>query len=292
MTGAPLFGETVTRWTAAEMRAALATARPSPEYALLHEVRNGAGFNADRSCDAISMGLWPSRGLKLEGFEIKVSRQDWLSELANPAKAESFARWVDHWWIFAPDGVVHADEVPENWGWLSVDDRRRVRVSKAAPTLAPEPLSRAFLAALLKREDGMVEKEIERRLELLRREQRETFAASVQAEVDRRTKDLGELAELDRTVREAFGVSAGLWFSLSDAIEIVRFVAKTHLHGNWSGVGSIVRTVDRAADEATQLAAKLRTELATIGIAVPTEAERAAKREADAARVRKRKVRA
>ena len=80
---------------AADVRAALARKFCAPEYALFYEVANATGSAATRSADAIAMGLWPSRGLYLQGFEIKVSRSDWLSELKNPAKAarEFEAAW-------------------------------------------------------------------------------------------------------------------------------------------------------------------------------------------------------
>jgi hypothetical protein len=52
------------------------------------------------------MGLWPSRGLKLMGFEIKAGRGDWLGELRNPRKAESIARFCDQWWVVATQDVI------------------------------------------------------------------------------------------------------------------------------------------------------------------------------------------
>ena len=45
--------------------------------------------------------VWPSRGLYLHGFEIKVHRNDWLRELKNPAKAEEIAGYCHFWWVVA-----------------------------------------------------------------------------------------------------------------------------------------------------------------------------------------------
>jgi hypothetical protein len=124
---------------------------PAKTHALLFEVRNDAGFNANRSCDALAMGLWPSRGLKLTGFEFKVSRADWLKEYRNPEKAESFSVFCDEWYIVAGDKtLVQPDELPEKWGLLVAEGQRLVCV-KEAPKLTPEPLDRGLLAAMLKR---------------------------------------------------------------------------------------------------------------------------------------------
>jgi hypothetical protein len=45
-------------------------------HAVLFEVRNATGFDANRSIDAVTMTLWPSLGLELAGMEIKISRSD------------------------------------------------------------------------------------------------------------------------------------------------------------------------------------------------------------------------
>lgn len=75
--------------TAGDVMVALAHRYPAPGYALLPQVANGTGYAASRHCDAIALSLWPSRGIRLHGFEIKVARSDWLRELKDPAKAEA-----------------------------------------------------------------------------------------------------------------------------------------------------------------------------------------------------------
>lgn len=126
-----------------------------PVYALLFEVRDAAGFSAQRTADALAMGLWPSRGLHLIGFEIKASRADWLRELKNPAKAERFHRYCDMWYIVAADRtIVRDDELPPGWGLLTPmkgTGRGGLHTHVAASAMAAEAPSRSFLAALLKR---------------------------------------------------------------------------------------------------------------------------------------------
>lgn len=92
------------------------------EYAFLPQVRNQTGYaKRVRTADAIAMSLWPSRGLHLHGFEIKVSRSDWLHELKQPEKAEEIARFCHYWWLAARDvDIVKPGEVPPTWGFVVV----------------------------------------------------------------------------------------------------------------------------------------------------------------------------
>lgn len=130
-------------------------------WALITHVRNAAGFDADRTVDAIAMSLWPSRGLTLHGFEIKCSRADWQRELAVPEKAEAFARLVDRWWLVVADAtIVQPGELPEGWGLLAASGRKLRCVTEARPLRPeggvpgaqplPDAFSRSFLAALLR----------------------------------------------------------------------------------------------------------------------------------------------
>jgi hypothetical protein len=68
-----------------------------PRFAVAPQVRSAAGFDARRTCDFVAMDLWPSKGLHLHGHEIKVSRSDWLRELAEPEKAAEFTPYMNCW---------------------------------------------------------------------------------------------------------------------------------------------------------------------------------------------------
>jgi len=120
-----------------------------PRYACAEHVRNAAGFYATRTADFIAMDLWPSTGLLLHGHEVKISRSDWLRELAEPAKAAAFQRWVDHWWLVVPDRLIVRDDLPDGWG-LMVQQGNRLRIAHRAPRLATEPMPRSVLAPLLR----------------------------------------------------------------------------------------------------------------------------------------------
>jgi hypothetical protein len=136
--------------TAIDFIRALKARYAPPSWAFLTEVGNGTGVNCRRHADAVAMGVWPSRGLELYGFEVKVSRSDWKRELENPIKAEEICRFMDRWFIVANPGVVADGELPPTWGLL-VPAKDGLRAVTPAPALQPEPISRGFLAALLRK---------------------------------------------------------------------------------------------------------------------------------------------
>ena len=45
-----------------------------------------------RTADFIAQDTWEAQGLLLHGHEVKVSRADWLTELADPSKADAIKR--------------------------------------------------------------------------------------------------------------------------------------------------------------------------------------------------------
>lgn len=121
-----------------------------PGWAVLPGVASATGTGLQRRCDAIAMSLWPSRGLELHGFEIKISRGDFLRELKDPDKAEKIARYCDRWWLVADDDTIVQDgELPPTWGLL-VRHGKSLRLKKDATKLEPAELTRRFLAALLR----------------------------------------------------------------------------------------------------------------------------------------------
>ncbi len=164
----------------ADLERRLRARYPAPAYAYLPQVGDSTGYAVHRHADAVVMGLWPSRGLHLMGFEIKAGRGDWLRELRNPRKAEEIAAFCDQWWVVAPADVIlphrrrapatqaalvgigdeaedlsadHLDltTFPERWGLLVPHGKDQLRAAKSAETLEARPLDRTFLAAMLRR---------------------------------------------------------------------------------------------------------------------------------------------
>lgn len=130
---------------------------PAKEYALLPQTANGTGFSAKRHCDALALGLWPSRGMHLSGFEIKCYRGDWIRELRNPEKAEEIARFCNYWWIVASGPFVELTELPEGWGLMTWDEKKSALVkTKAAPFREASHPDFPFVAAMLRKAQDVV----------------------------------------------------------------------------------------------------------------------------------------
>ncbi len=143
------------------------------EWTFLSQVRNATGFSVReiRTADAMAFGNYPSRGLTIQGFEIKVSRQDWIKEKDNPTKAEPIAQYVDQWWIVAPVGIVRLEELPAGWGLQEVEGEK-IKIAKAAPVRSdPKVPPRSFWMSVMrsfKREESN-EDEIKQAVELAER---------------------------------------------------------------------------------------------------------------------------
>ena len=155
-----------------------------PEYAIFFEVHDKIGGH-NASADAIAMGLWKSRGQDLHGIEIKDFRSDWLRELKNPAKADTISRYCDYWWLaVSNDSVAKLEEVPSKWG-LMVLKGKNLHVVKAAPRLEAEPMSRQFLAALLRRgtEDVMYDARVRAAIDKAREEGEKRAASNADTDV-------------------------------------------------------------------------------------------------------------
>jgi hypothetical protein len=119
-------------------------------YAVATQVRSHAGFDARRTADFVAMDLWPSTGLAIHGHEIKVSRSDWLRELAEPEKAAEFIPYMNHWWVVVSSPrIVRDGELPGCWG-LMVMRGKRLAVVRRAPRREALPLPPTRLAALLR----------------------------------------------------------------------------------------------------------------------------------------------
>ena len=93
--------------------------------------------------------------MAVHGFEVKVSRSDWLRELKDPCKSEAWSRYCHHWWLVAPRDVVKPGELPENWGHLAPAGRGLRRVTDAPLRNVedmPSPVVVAMSLAILKHE--------------------------------------------------------------------------------------------------------------------------------------------
>lgn len=144
-------------YTTSDIRHMLRKKYAGDAYAVLEEVRSETGFSrrATRYADALVVGLWPSRGLHIEGMEIKVSRSDWLHELKKPEKAETIFQYCDFWWLVVADQAIVQDDLPRNWG-LMAPVGGKLKVIVGATKLEPKPLDRRFVAAICRKSEEVI----------------------------------------------------------------------------------------------------------------------------------------
>lgn len=134
--------------TSADLCSAIRTRYCFPEWHCEPEVTL-----AGRRIDVVALNLWAARSYRIAGFEIKVSRGDWLRELAAFQKSEDWTAVVDAFYIVTPPKLIPADEVPQGWGLLELCGSRlmtRVQASPRPPAATlPREISARFLARLL-----------------------------------------------------------------------------------------------------------------------------------------------
>ncbi len=127
---------------------------PSPQYAFLSQVRNHTGWinreHGTRTADAMALSLWPSRGLHLEGFELKISRSDWQHELKQPQKAEGIVEFCDYFTLVISDiSIIDIGEVPKTWG-IKALQHGTIKTIRESPMLQAKPMDRAFLCGFMR----------------------------------------------------------------------------------------------------------------------------------------------
>lgn len=227
----------------------------APEYAFMEQVRNGVGFSANRTADAIAMGVWPSRGLHLVGFEVKVSRNDWLREKKKPEKGEDVIRYMDRWFLAVSDeAIVKSGELPATWGLIVVRGAG-LHVAREAPMLKPKAIDRSLLAALLRNmaNDQFTKTRIDAATAELR-EQHEQHLEQVRGEAgrDAAPKIANQLDALKAQVR-AFEQKSGVRIDSYQADDIgaaVKLVIDAGvLKAPW-GVEQGIKSIRTAADHA------------------------------------------
>lgn len=247
-------------------------------WAVLTQVCNDTG-GKDRTCDAIALSTWKSDGnKKLHGFEVKTTRSDWVREMQDLDKSETFAKHCDYWWIVAPAGVVKLEELPATWG-LMEPVGNGLKVRRPATKLIPEPVSRGFLCALLRRVTDQSPAESELKAVELKSHKKGYEAGYASGMRDAASEAGSPTAVLDKLRRteeriETFerisGVSLDKW-SLGDVSAAVHGLVsgKNSMDNASRDLGWAAQNLRDQADRMEKLAGELK------------EKEVAAKRESD-----------
>jgi hypothetical protein len=152
--------------TAKEITELLRQRYSPPEWAFFSELRVGTGYagggqnqvkNPEQRLDGWAINCWPSKGFTTIAFEIKVSRSDFLSEIANPDKRQQAIALSNEFYFVVPDGLVQVEEIPEECG-LMVAKESSLRIAKRSD-INKEPLLNWHFMASIARRSGEVSNE-------------------------------------------------------------------------------------------------------------------------------------
>lgn len=248
---------------------------PAPAWAFLEEVRNQTGYGRQiRTCDALAMSLYPSRGLHLHGFEVKVSRADWFKELGDPVKAEAIAGFCHFWWLVIDDPAIVKDgELPATWGLLA--RHGKVLKLEKEPMFNKEaaPPDYRFLAAIL-RKFGATSTDAAR----IERAKAEGVTEGIKAQMEREEKhsEAGryraaheQLLEAVQKFEKASGVSVADRWTKGSIANAVRL-----LSGGWDSPPEALQRLACAAKEISEKCDAALAEVARVLPGMPKEEER------------------
>jgi len=186
------------------------------DWIYLQELRryNGFGHKRMRIADAVAINLYPSGGCEVNGFEVKVSRGDWLQELKDPDKADEFKQFCHRWWLVVGDkDIVKLEELPPNWG-LILPRGDSLAIKKGAPKLKPLNFDMEFFTSILKRVKDEAEKtpEIINRQSDRQSELNEAYKRGYDSGAESKNRELirlGGRVSILREVQEKFRLVVG-----------------------------------------------------------------------------------
>lgn len=122
---------------------------PENECVILSEVENSS--SSRRYLDYMVVNLWESRGQSIIGFEVKSYRGDWINELKKPQKQELHAPYCDYFYLLTMDEkIAKLEEIPENWGWMTVRGDRLFTLKKA-PKQDAKPIPKHMMVGMIRR---------------------------------------------------------------------------------------------------------------------------------------------
>lgn len=226
------------------------------EHVVLFDVPNIVGMQQARRCDAVAIGMWKRSGYLIHGFEVKVSRGDWLRELKDTSKADPFMSQVDRWWLVTGDiDIAKPLEIPEYWGWMNAS-KTGLRVQRPPKALnaepQPETMRRAWAYALIQR----AEKRSDEQLERHRQEIEKQVTTRLELDYSLRSKDHWqrnfEKLQAEVTAFEAAsGMPINSW-KLGSAGNVGK-LAKLIRDWNFAGYKNVATTLKRHIEDLQSL---------------------------------------
>jgi hypothetical protein len=248
---------------AEEVRASLALRWPDSEYLHIAEAPEQAD-RGGRKLDVLVISLWRSRGLQLDGVEVKVSLSDWKRELANGAKADWWWRHVHRFWLAVPADLALKvqPDLPPTWGLLACPQEGPPTVVVKAPQHDAEPLGWAQCIGLMRAAADAGRSALSRAWQT----GYDKGKAAGRDEAERRSPDgaavtaLTELRKRVETFERASGLKITGWCDDSERIgQAVAIVLKEYEYSTPSrGLSAAADAARRTAEQAERIATEAR----------------------------------
>lgn len=234
----------------------------APEWVVMREVAPVTG-GGTRYADAVAVNTYSSRGYAIHGFEVKVSRADWLRELRAPEKAEPVMRYCDAWFVVTPKDIVKDGELPVGWGHLVATPRG---LRRAAPSrLKPQAITRAFFVSLVRRSFESLDRHAARMVASERSQMQTQIKMQVDRLVEQQRRQDTKALNAWQELQAATGLTLDPWGG--PPVFVVKLaMALEHLCGKFDSSGDpvILKRLLDTADVAERTAAQLREAITTL----------------------------
>jgi hypothetical protein len=238
-----------------DVKACLRLRWPDEEYLHIEEAPTDSSRQG-RKLDVLVVAFWQSRGLAVDGVEIKVSPSDWKRELTNPAKADFWWKHVNRFWVAVPAKIAERVKVdiPPTWGLLACEPGERPVVIVRAPHHDRAPLPWPTTVGLLRAASDAG-------VNALRRAEhrgRDAGFKAGQERAERNSPDGAAKAALD-AMRErvsAFEAASGLDISTTWNAKAMGDAARL-VHNEIRDPGWAARSIAMAADSTENAAKRL-----------------------------------
>ncbi len=240
------------KFTATDVRKALRVRYCPPEWCLCEEVANASGAGPQAYADAVAFSIWPSRGYGLQGFEIKVSRSDFLAEMRKPAKADAVGAYCDQWWLVTPPRLVDPAEIPPTWGLMEMTGAG-LRVKQQAPRQEPKPLNRAFAAALVRRARDLTAAHVAESIEAGNADRERRMQEEMTRRIADRSQRLAAAEKWRAEFEAAFGQDYPVYSDPKAFAESVKLAQS--LAGEWGSLRAVRAAASRLVQEVDAVAA-------------------------------------
>lgn len=249
-----------------------------PGGVFLPEVGENGGWGSGRRCDAIYVGFTSTSGRLLIGHEVKASRTDWLNELSNLSKADTWADQCHEWWLVTAPGVVKDGELPAGWGlMLPGTSKTRMSIHTRALRHTGRRPSWDAVRSIIARQDTLRAQAIGQGATKARADIETEIARRVEQTLEYRIRDQPDSAELKSRLDR---IETALGGHLTDDAGLSLWYDDQFTEHDLADVAALLgqhRTIERAAQSligryATMEITQLRRVLDTLDAALAAAA--------------------